>query len=366
MKYLYKISLLLLMLLPTLAMATDPGTGKYTKSKKLSKSFTVNKTCMVHIENEFGSVTITTWNEPRVAMDIMVEVSGDDEENVDRQLREIDVNFEASASRVSAETDTDYSTSRNNSWTSWFSGAKNEVSKIKIDYIVKMPATSSLDVSNDYGAIVLDRLEGQAKIKCDFGRLDIGQLLAENNELRFDYTKSSHIDYMKSGTIRADFSSFDLHGCERVEFKGDYTKGNFHNTNDLNFNGDFSTLESEEVNRLVCRGDYSTIRLGKVHESVNLNTDFGSINIAALQPGFKEAIVRSDYTGVTISYHPDAEFSFEIDTEFAGIKLSEDLNVTRSEKDSTDKRKSGYAGGNGSGGIINIKSSFGGVSLKSN
>ncbi|AGC78161.1 hypothetical protein LX97_03042 [Nonlabens dokdonensis] len=362
MKQLYKLSILLF-LLPLLAVA-GPG-GKYTKSKKINKTFTVNKSCMVEIENSFGNVTITTWDQPTVSIEVTVEVSGDNEDSVNKQLREIDVDFEASASRVSARTDAESQSSGGRSlWNSFFGSDNNQNSNMKINYIVKMPVTASLDISNDYGTVKLDRLEGKANISCDFGRLDIGQLLAENNELRFDYTNNSHIDYMKSGIIRADFSGFELHGTEKVEFKGDYTKAKIHDVKELNFNSDFSTVESGKAVNIIGRGDYSTIKLGLIQDKVNLNTDFGSINIDELGSNFKEATVKSEYTGIKINFHSDAAFKFDIDTEFASIKLDDNLTITRSENDTTDKERSGYYRQENNNSIISIRSSFGGVSLK--
>ncbi len=362
MKKLYKVSMLLF-LLPLLAVA-GPG-GKYTKSKKLNKTFTVSKSCVVDIENSFGNVTITTWNEPTVSIEVTVEVSGDNEDRVNRQLKEIDVDFEASSSRVSARTDAERESNSGRSlWNTLFSNDSNDNSNMKINYIVKMPVTATLDISNDYGTIKLDRIQGKANIRCDFGRLDIGQLLAENNELRFDYTKNSHIDYMKSGTIRADFSGFDLHGSEKVDFKGDYTKAKIHEVKDLIFNSDFSTIESGIAQNVTGRGDYSTIKLGLIKDKVNLNTDFGSISISELGSNFKEATVKSEYTGIKIYFNPDASFNFDIDTEFASIKLDDDLTVTRSENDTTDKERSGFYLKENANAVINIRSSFGGVNLR--
>jgi hypothetical protein len=363
MKHLYKLSILLF-LLPALLVA-GPEDGKYTKSKKISKTFNVNKNCLVAIQNEFGSVSITTWDSPTVSIDITVEVSGNNEDRVIDQLKDIDVDFEASASKVSAITDAEHSANNGGGlWNLLFSSDSKRSSNMKIDYIIKMPVTASLDLSNDYGAVILDRLKGRAAIKCDFGRLDIGQLLAENNDLKFDYTNNSHIDYMKSGNIKADFSGFELYGAEKVTYEGDYTKATFHKVKIIDFNGDFSTLQIDKVNELVGRGDYTTLKIGSINELVNLNTDFGSISIEELGRDFKEVTIKSEYTGIKINYHPEASFRFDIDTEYSSIKLSDDLTVTSSKSGNTDKQKSGYSGQKDGTAVINIRSSFGGVTLK--
>ena len=73
-----------------------------------------------------------------------------------------------------------------------------------------MPVKNSVNLSNDYGNIILDRVDGHAKISCDYGRLDLGELRGRNNQLSFDYTSKSEIGYMNSGEIRADYSGFTI------------------------------------------------------------------------------------------------------------------------------------------------------------
>ncbi|MGB5982261.1 MAG: hypothetical protein WBG46_08965 [Nonlabens sp.] len=368
MKLLYNLSFLLF-LVPALALAGN-GKGKYTKSKKLSQEYALAADGLLKISNSFGNVTIATWDQPQVTFDITVEVSGDNEDKVDDRLRNIDIRFSTSDGYVEARTKTDDNNYSNDSWSFWdlFKSNSNNSSSgnLKINYVVRMPVTARLDITNDYGAIILDKLEGKADISCDFGRLDIGQLLAQDNELSFDYTKNSNIDYMKSGLIKADFSDFDLYGCDKLEFRGDYTKARLHKTTLLDFNSDFSTVISDESSRITGRGDYSTIRFGNVAEILELTTDFGTIKVDELGPEIKSVLIRSDYTGITLGYNSQASFNFDIDTEFASIKVSEDLEIRRSENDHTEKRLSGFAKNQNSGNTINIKSEFGGVSLKMN
>ncbi len=366
MKKLYKI-LALFLLVPALTLAGN-GRGKYTKSKKLSKQYTLNADGMVKISNSFGNVTITSWDQPQVTFEVVVEVNGDDESRVEKRLKEIDVRFNSSSEMVEARTFNGENDNDDFSFWDLFKSNNNRGynGKVKIDYVVRMPITASLDLNNDYGAVIIDKLEGRADISCDYGRLDIGQLMARDNELSFDYTRSSHIDYMKSGIIRADFSDFDLYGCEQLEFKGDYTKARLHKTARLNYKADFGTVETEESISVVGRADYTTSRLGVVLEKLDITADFGTLKVKELGKDIKSVNVRSDYTGVDLNYHRDASFKFDIDTEFAGINTSGDAEITNSSKDHTEKSISGYVGKSGSSGMIKIKSEFGGVSLKRN
>ncbi|WP_438962164.1 hypothetical protein [Nonlabens sp.] len=357
---LYYKTFLLTLFLP-LAVLAGPVKGKHTKKKSINKSYTVEKDALILLDNKYGSMTITTWNQPKVAIEVQVEVTGDDEEDVDDKLKEVDVIFESSASRVSARTQVD-SSRKNWSWSSWF-GSNNKVS-VEINYVVKMPITNDLDARNDYGTLSLDKLSGHARLNCDYGRMDIGELLHEDNYIKMDYTNKSTIDYVKSATINADYSSITVDEAEKIELKADYTHSEFKKVIDLNINTDYGSITIGEAVDFTGRGDYVSFKIGTIIKSLNLNTDYGSINVSRLKAGFKEVTIRSDFTGVKVYYENDANFDFEIDTEFAGISLSDTATITRSDSDYTDKLKAGYNGSQNSGNTINIRTSYGGVKLK--
>jgi hypothetical protein len=359
MKTLYKI-LLVCFLIP---IGVDAGHGyDHTKTKKLSKRFDVSKNCEVEVDNSFGSITITTWDKPVVAMDIEVIVSGNNLDRVQERLKAVDVVFQSSNDYVGAQSK---NISNNDSGGFWslFSG-KNNSGKIEVNYVIKMPVTGSIDISNDYGAVILDRIEGRANISCDFGRLDLGELMHQDNELRFDYTKQSHVDYIRGGKIQADFSGIQIDRADNIEVKGDYSQFEIQKVEKLDFNGDFTTLDVKELKHIEGRGDYSTTKLGRVSDRVLMTTDFGSIKIDELRDGFSEVTLRSDYTSIDVRYERSAKFNFDVDTEYASINLDNNVELNLSERDGSDKRKAGHVNSR-NGGEVRIKSSFGGVTLKS-
>lgn len=156
---------------------------------------------------------------------VVITTNGNDEEKVAKQLDEIDVSFDASPQMVSAETRIE---KENRSWwSSWTSGNSSNNVNMEINYIVKVPVTNAVDLNNDYGGIYLNKIKGKASISCDYGHLELGELLAENNILSFDYTNNSTIGFMKSGKINADYSTFTLEKAETIELNADYTKSTF-------------------------------------------------------------------------------------------------------------------------------------------
>jgi hypothetical protein len=355
----YKTLVILWLCVPLVALAHP--TDKYRKTKKINKTYSVNSDASVAIENSFGDVTIQIWDQNTVSIDVIVEVSGNDEDRVNNRLEMIDVNFNASKSKVSAESDIP---SENSGIMSWLNG--NSKTNTRVDFVVKMPRNSPLDVENDYGAIIIEKMMAPLKLSCDFGRLQIGQLLSTNNELSFDYTVNSNIDYMKAGVIKADFSKFKIYGAGTLDFSGDYTTGTFGPTEKLKYNSDFSTLTIEKALHIDGRGDYSTITIKTVLDDAILKADFGTIAIEGLDKDFKNVNIKSDYTTVKVGYDRNASFNYECKTEFGSLKLDPKLTTVNSRKEMNETFKEGFCNTQDGKSTIQINSSFGSVTLKSN
>ncbi|WGK64323.1 hypothetical protein [Croceiramulus getboli] len=360
MKTQYFNFLFLVLMLPALSLASNNTLkGRYTKEKKIEKTFTVNADASLKIDNSYGNVNITSWNENRTVIVVVIKTNGNDEEEVAKKLDEIDVLFEASANYVSAETK--FNKYKKRSW--WNSWGGNDKVNMEITYTVKVPVTNAIDISNDYGAIILNKIEGNARLSCDYGRLEIGELMADNNLLNFDYTNNSNIGYMRSGRINADYSGFTLEEAEEVELRADYSKSVFGKVKRLDYTCDYGSMTAENTGHVSGRGDYLSVRLGNVSGDVDLTADYGSIKIDRLTPKAGDVTITSDYAGIKLGYDSSYNFSFVVDLEYGGINGEEDLEVTKRRVESSDKYFEGYYGAKNSGNQINIRSEYGGVSF---
>lgn len=348
-------AIVFLLLFPALLMATD-GKYKYTKNKTINKEFTVNNNAMLEVDNSFGNVDIVTWNENRIVIEVRIETHGNNEEKTQKRLDAIDVNFSATSSLVSAKTIFNKNGKKN-----WFGNNNN--TSMEINYTIKMPVSNSLDLSNDYGSININRLEGHAKINCDYGQLIIGELMADNNSLNFDYTSKSTIGYMKSGKINADYSGFTLDKAERLDLNADYTNSKIGEVNEIHYNCDYGKITVDKVANLEGIGDYISHRIGTVSGNLNINADYGSIKIERLTSSVKNVIIKSDYTSIKVGYNSGLNFDFILDLEYASLSGEEDLTVQHSDKRNTSKRLTGYHGSKNSGNTLNINSEYGGLTL---
>lgn len=359
---LFKYTTLVLLLFPILCIGNNENPkGKYTKEKTIKKEFNVDSDALLKVTNSYGNLNITSWNENRILIEVHIKTSGNNAEKVQKKLESITIDFDASSSMVSAKT------IFNNSKSSWgWNWGNNSNVNMQINYTIKLPIKNSVNLSNDYGNISLDRVDGHAKIYCDYGRLEIGELRGRNNILNFDYTSKSNIDYINSGTITADYSGFTIEKAGNLTIDADYTNATITSMENLKYSSDYGKIEITEANNIEGNGDYINVKLGTIHGNVSLTSDYGSLQIKEMAADAGNLLINSDYTGIKIGYNSHYHFDFDISTEYAGVSGKDGFEINISKEKSTEKYYKGYYGSANSGNKVSIDSEYGGISFTKN
>ncbi|WP_191859773.1 hypothetical protein [Hanstruepera ponticola] len=356
-------TLFLLLLIPTVILAsTNPNSvAKHKKEKTIKKSFNVNANAELKIDNSYGNLDIVTWNENRIEVEVTITVEGSNEDKVLKKLDEITVDFESSSNMVSAKTI--FNKNKSKSWWNWNSGNNSSMS---VNYVIKMPMTNSVDLDNDYGSIHLDKLEGRAKISCDYGKITTKELMGTNNVLNFDYTQNCYFEFINGGTIDADYSGFTVAKAKNITLSADYTKSVFEIAEDITYDCDYGSLKADKANSVTGNGDYLTVVLGDIYKNVTIDADYGSIKIKRMTANAGNITINSDYVGINIGYDSGYNFNFDINLDYASLRDADGFEFNKRREESSGKYYSGYHGSQNSGNLVKINSDYGSVTFNKN
>ncbi|PIF00543.1 MAG: hypothetical protein CR994_05600 [Maribacter sp.] len=349
----------ILFLIAPMVLAAGNGrlNGRYTKEKSIKKEYSVSSSALFKVSNSYGNLNITSWDEDRILIEVHIKTSGDNEEKVQKKLDNITIDIEASRDMVSAKT----IFNKNKSSWGWNWGNSNV--DMQINYVIKLPVKNSVHLNNDYGNIILDRIDGHARINCDYGQLEIGELHGKNNYLNFDYTSRSSIGYINSGEIKADYSGFTIEKAGNLVLNADYTNSTINHIENLQYSCEYGSIKIREANNVDGNGDYINVKLGTIHGNVEINSDYGSLRINKMAEDAGDLYISSDYTGIKIGYSPQYYFDFEIRAEYAGVHGKDDLEVNISTEKSSNRYYKGYHGTANSGNHVTINSEYGGISF---
>jgi len=351
-----------LFLIPTLMFGfTNPDwNGAHTKEKTIKKEYTVNSNATLKVDNSYGNVNVLTYSGNRVMIEVTIKTNSNNAEKAQKKLEEITVEFNASSDLVSAKTI--FNSNNSKSW--WNSWSSSNNVNMEVNYVIKLPITNSVDLNNDYGSINVEKLEGRAVINCDYGKITTKELMADDNDITFDYTNNSYFEYIKSGKINADYSDYTVSKAKQLNINADYTKSVIKVAEDVTYSCDYGSFTAENLNNLKGNGDYLTLVVGDVYRNVEINADYGSIKIGKMTANAGNVYIQSNYTGITIGYDPSYHFKFDLDLQYASLRDSDGFEFTKKKVESTDKYYVGYYGNPSSSNNIKINSDYGSVTFK--
>ena len=258
--------LTILLFLPIIVFGNTDDLGKYTKQKEVKKAYFVNSDAGIDIRNSYGNVFVTTWDEDKIELNVIIKVSGDNEDWVTKRLDGINIDIEALKTLVTASTEISNSNTNNN---------KNN--SIEINYTLKIPKNSSVKINNKYGTIITTDLLGNANLTCKYGKVTLGKLNGNTNTIAIDYCSKSTINYIKNAKIHADYSGLTINECNIINLYSDYTDLTLLSGNELKYESNFGKLTVGSLKSLEGKGDYLSIRAEKISNNLNIETQYSKI-----------------------------------------------------------------------------------------
>ncbi|AXG74827.1 hypothetical protein DVK85_11535 [Flavobacterium arcticum] len=339
------LKVVLLLLIAPIAMIAGEHKGKYKKEKKISKTYSVNADAALFVNNKYGNIYVTTWNENKTAIDVVITVSGNRESNVDKRLNSIEVDLEATISAVKAETKI---------------GRYSGSISMEINYTIKIPKNGSINLTNIYGGITLGKIYGKTMIKCQYGILDIEELNSTNNSINIQYCDNSKIGYVKEGSIKTQYSDIGIERGENIELKGEYSDIKIDNVTNLNYSSGYGNVMIGRSVNVIGKSKYSDFSIKKLEKLIDISVAYGDV-VINIDKTVKNISIDASYSDAIIKYTPNYSFNFELLLEYGDV--NGDKGGFKYTSKSDKNFKSHYIGQYGSdgGNNIYIKSIYGDI-----
>lgn len=345
--------LLLLLFLPILGQANSDDFA-HNKQKNIKKAYYVNADATVAIDNSYGTIDVTTWNQDIIEIDVTIKVSGDNEKYVNQRINNISVAITALKSIVSAKTileNTSYS-------------GKSKNNNFEINYTIKIPNKGSVKLVNKYGSILVADINADADVTCKYGKVSMGKV-AGNSQYNLEYCSNSSMNSLRNGTIQAKYSSIKITEVGKLNLTADYTDVEITSADFIKYDCTYGKIKFDAVEVLEATGNYLTIRLGEVSNTLKLTTQYSSLTVQNLTAKANNVSIKSDYTGISLGYHPNYAFDFNVNLKYANFKYSSDLELDNKEEVSNNKHFEGFHKKRGQN-TISITSGYGNVTLTKN
>jgi len=297
----------------------------FSKDKKeISKSFSVSANDNLSVENRYGDITITHWNNKEVNIRVVISADARTDSRVEELIDRIQISMDKSGRTVSASTSLRSSTNSGN----------NE--RFKIDYYISMPSKMSVNISHRYGNINLpDRNEGEMNLEIRYGNITAGSFEAPLS-LTSRYGNVSIRDVTKADFDLSYCEDMKMRNGEKVSIHSRYSNLKVNDVADLSIEARYKNIEIGRVETLYLETRYTNSNIEYIGRSADISTlDYGTLKVKELSSGFKSFSVETRYGNVQIGLSPSARF----DVSAENMKYA-DYSI-RDFEESTDKDNSG-------------------------
>lgn len=330
-------------------------------SKEFHKEYKAGPNTTLSLNNKYGDVVIQSWDKDQVIIDVKVTVQLPNEEKAQKLLNYIDVQFSEGENLISAKTVIDEKFS--------FTGWGGETKKFRIDYDVKMPVTTALNLTNRYGNSDIDELHSLVNLDIKYGNLTAGKLTRGNikplNSLIIAYGKGTIDEAGWLDLTTRYVASFGIDKSQALLLDSKYSKLALGETSSIVGESKYDNITVEKINNLVLDNGYCDVKVGELTKKLTLNGSYGSFEIESIPAGFEDLSTDTKYLGVRLGIAEDASYKLDAKLSYGGLKYDEDkFKNQKSIVGNTSTEISGTMGdASAPASVVSISSSYGSVKL---
>jgi hypothetical protein len=182
--------------------------------------------------------------------------------------------------------------------------------RVEINYLVHLPAYMDVVLTNKFGDIYMDDLEGQADIELSNGVLKANRLTG-NSSISLSFANGM-IKTLGSANLKLSYSDLVLDEASQLDLISKSSKLNVDLVNVLKIDSRRDKLYFKQVEFIYGKSNFTQVWVYYFLRESDLYMKYGELTIEHVMTGFSKIYVESDYTDITLYFDKDASLAFDI------------------------------------------------------
>ncbi len=263
-----------------------------------SERFNFSNTEKLKIDNSFGDVNVQTYAGKMIDILVEITLTTKNQKDIDKSFEKIKIKTTETKELITVVTENKMN-------------GNNSVKSFRVDYTVKMPEGTALEIINRFGDVTVSNTSGKINLDVQHGSCFVTQATAKGNQAKVQFGDLK-MDYADGNTIKVqhgDLRVTDLKNSKiNVQF-GDSKIEKITGTGDFNIqHGDLriDNLQNGLTN-LQITSQFSDIKLGNILGSsytIDLDGNFTDFSwngvIKSSKGGIRILSQKKDYTSTNI------------------------------------------------------------------
>jgi hypothetical protein len=308
------------------------GQEDQTLNKTFSKTFSADQSDKISVNNQFGSITIKTWDRKEAKAEVTITAYSSDNSEAQKLLDGVSIEAGKQGDQIAFKTQ--IASTRNN----WGSGTRNGKKwrrEVRVNYVVYVPASNALTLSQQYGNVTMPGFSGPVSAKVQYGNFSAEKLSNSSNYISVQYG-NMNIEDLKNGTLKQQYGNGITLGT----------------ANDIKVNAQYSNVSIERLT-----GD------------ATMSVQYNKVRIGQISEGSKTLNISAQYAGVDLGFNDAYKGKLDVQTSYGNFKYGSNVSARTDDEDddrhvSFSKSYSGTIGGSGGSSQVIIKSSYGSINFR--
>ena len=293
-------------LIMILLLASGTVLRAQTLRQEDQKEFNVDQSTELAIENQFGKITLTDWDQNKVSVTYIIEVTDDDEARGKKLMDKIKVEYKQEGSRFEFKTQVGEKGKLD------LKDSKNSKQTFKIDYFVKCPGYLKTELSNQFGDISVTSLTGSFDAELQFGSLNAVSLTGPETAIEIQFGT------LIIGTVKD--ASIEAQHCESIRIS---------DSENVSIEAQFSNLELVAAGTVSAELSNSQFSLEELSNMLEMESNMGSVKVDKVSANFKSIQIEMNMGDITLGIDPGAGYKLDASVNMGSIKVPEGVKVKK-------------------------------------
>ncbi len=297
-------------------------TDEIEVSRKIEEEFRALPNIKVNLKNKYGRVEIQSWKEERVKVEVEIIASGGSREQAQRTLDRVEIVRRETESYFSAVTEYKSAKSSGGGVLSKlqnaFMGTQTAFTSssnlnVKVNYKITLPEEAQIELEHKFGDVVLSSLWGTIKVDLAHGNLQAYALHGRDSELRFSYG-DAEIESVNELAVNAKFAKIYLEDAREIRWEGVSSDLQLVSGQSLELlKSKKDRIEIQYLQELTGATQFSRVIIDELSRNLNLNTEFGRLEVDFLKSSFETFDLSTQSTEVAIRLSRDSYYQLDVD-----------------------------------------------------
>lgn len=325
----YKLALWMIFLL----FSSYVGTAQERVSKIVERDYELSNSGEVQIENKYGNINVTGWEQDKVAIKVSIQVNHRKKENAQNLLSRINPEFKSGSNYVSVVSKI---SKKNSGWFADFFNKTNPVDfdkrHVQIDYEIFLPIKAELRVTNRFGDVIIEGWSGPLNTLIEHGNLWVTENLDKADIiLKFGKVRTQDLEYADMNLKNGDL---EMENANNLRLSSSGTEMDINSVKSLEIYSNKDDITIGEIGSIYGTLRFSTLNMQRLMKEVNLDTKIADFRVTQFIESESKISIEQESSEITL-YVSGFSHRFSATLEQGVVRLPksfENVNSTMLDK----------------------------------